>query len=57
MPTVYEDHGYKNREEYLRELAEQYGLDEETVFTLANVYGPTEDFDGLVTALQDFVGE
>jgi len=53
MPTIYQDKGYKNRLEYLESLAEEYGVDISTVFALANVLGPEEDFDGLVSSLQD----
>lgn len=47
----YQENGYKNRYEYLESLREQYG--EEKVNTLLTVLPPSEDFDGLVTELQD----
>jgi len=53
---VYLEKGYSNRHEYLCDLAEEYDLNEETVFELANFLGPEEDFDGLVTSVQDFSG-
>jgi len=43
--------GYKNRRDYLESLAEEY--DRDKVFALAALLGPSEDFDGLVTALED----
>jgi hypothetical protein len=43
--------GYKNRRDYLESLAEEY--DRDKVFMLAAMLGPSEDFDGLVTALED----
>jgi hypothetical protein len=43
--------GFKNRRDYLESLAEEY--DRDTVFMLASLLGPSEDFDGLVTALED----
>jgi hypothetical protein len=49
--SVYQEHGYENRRAYLEGLAEEYPRD--TVFTLAALLGPSEDFDGLVTALED----
>lgn len=49
----YRDLGYDSREDYLECLAEEYGVDLETVETLADLLGPSEDFDGLVTMLQD----
>lgn len=47
--------GYASRMEYLKELAENYdyGLPEQIVFMLANALGPNEDFDGLISELDD----
>jgi hypothetical protein len=55
--NVYADNGYKSRAHYLRSLAEENGVDEDAVFVLANVYGPNEDFDGLVTAVADLADD
>jgi hypothetical protein len=49
--NIYQENGFKNRREYLESLAEEY--DRETVFALAGILGPNEDFDGLVTSLED----
>jgi hypothetical protein len=49
----YTENGYKDRHDYLTALAENTGVDMETVFTLASLLGPSEDFDGLVTTLED----
>jgi len=49
--SVYTDNGYANRKEYLNELAEEYGKD--LVYTLTSVLPASEDFDGLLTALED----
>jgi len=51
--SQYEEYGYENREDYLIGLADDYGVDEETVFSLADMLGPNEDFDGLVTSIED----
>lgn len=48
--SVYTDNGYANRQEYLDELREEYG---ELVDVLITVLPASEDFDGLVTALED----
>lgn len=48
----YRDYG--SRDNYLEGLAEEYGLPVETVFSLADMLGPNEDFDGLISALEDF---
>ena len=50
----YVANGYANRREYLDSLCEEY--DRETVYMMADVLGPSEDFDGLVTSLEDNVG-
>lgn len=53
MENIYKENGYANRKEYLDELAEEYGVDNETVYTLASTLGKNEDFDGLISALED----
>lgn len=53
MKTVYEENGFKNRKEYLIDLADTYGVDKKQVFMLASMLGESEDFDGLVTSIQD----
>ena len=54
--TVYTKKGYRNREDYLRSLADEYRVPCEAVFALASMLGPDEDFDGLVTSLEDAEG-
>ncbi len=51
--SVYTDNGYEDRLDYLESLAEDYEVDIHTVVTLADLLGPEEDFDGLVTGVQD----
>jgi hypothetical protein len=41
----------------LNNLADDFGIDRETVFFYASVLGPDEDFDGLVTNLEDLMLE
>lgn len=54
MTDPYKDNGYESREHYLSCMAEDYGLDLETVVRpLADLLGPNEDFDGLISALED----
>jgi len=48
---VYQQNGFENRRAYLASLAEEYSPT--AVYALADVLGPNEDFDGLVTALED----
>ena len=50
--SIYTDNGYADREEYLDELREEYS--EEAVDALITVLPASEDFDGLVTSLEDY---
>ena len=50
--SIYTNNGYANRKEYLNELREEYG---DLVDILTGVLPESEDFDGLVTALEDAV--
>lgn len=54
MANIYKENGYENRKEYLESLAEDYGLDYGTVAMLASMLGASEDFDGLISALEDY---
>ena len=51
--SVYTEQGYESRRDYLNSLADDYGIPRETVYMAADLLGPPEDFDGLVTLLQD----
>jgi hypothetical protein len=51
--SVYLENGYKNRKDYLESVAEDTGHDIYTVMTLAQILGSNEDFDGLLTMLED----
>jgi hypothetical protein len=51
MANVYQENGYASREEYLESLREDYGS---VVDTLTSVLPASEDFDGLLTALEDY---
>jgi hypothetical protein len=53
IDNVYEMNGYADRQDYLDDLADNMGLDRSIVSALADMLGETEDFDGLVTSLQD----
>lgn len=55
MASIYQMNGYKNREDYLVSISEEYGVDEETVFSPADVLGKEEDFDGLISMIEDYV--
>lgn len=51
--SIYEKNGYVNRKDYLKSLAEEYGLSYKKVSTIADLLGPNEDFDGLISTLED----
>jgi len=55
--TIYQQHGYTDRTQYFRHLAEEYSTGLNTVLQLAHLLGHREDFDGLVTALEDYTEE
>jgi len=50
---IYKEYGYESRKDYLKSLSDEYGIDFATVNYLADVLGETEDFDGLITTLED----
>ena len=51
--NIYQDNGYHSRKHYLATLAEDYGVDINSVNALADLLGPEEDFDGLVSMIND----
>jgi hypothetical protein len=52
--SIYTDEGYESRRDYLTSLADDFGVDVDTVFAIAGMMGSSEDFDGLICALEDF---
>ncbi len=52
--SIYTENGFSSRKEYLIDLADNFGVDLSVVFALADMLGPNEDFDGLVTSLEDY---
>lgn len=51
--SIYQQNGYTDRDDYLTCLAEDYGISLDYVYSLADMLGENEDFDGLVSALED----
>ena len=51
--NIYQENGYADRDDYLTCLSEDYGIPLEDVYSLADMLGENEDFDGLVSALED----
>jgi hypothetical protein len=52
---TYQEYGYANRMQYLVSLAEDFGLPIWKVKVAAELLGPTEDFDGLVSMLDEMI--
>jgi len=48
--SIYTDNGFADRKDYLDSLREEYG---EAVDLLISVLPASEDFDGLITSLED----
>lgn len=57
MTNIYQEEGYIDRDDYIESLAMDFGLNKDIVWALADVLGPNEDFDGLVTELEDMEGD
>lgn len=51
--NIYEENGYASRGEHLDAMAEDYGLEKSDVRLLADLLGPNEDFDGLLSGLEE----
>lgn len=55
--NIYQENGFATRAEYLQHLADSYGVPFAIVESLSNLLGPNEDFDGLVTSVEDAQGD
>jgi len=51
--NIYQQNGYDSRDDYLQCLADDYNLPLEFVHDLADLLGESEEFDGLISALED----
>ena len=54
--NIYQQNGYDSRDDYLQCLADDYGLPLDFVYSLADMLGESEIFDGLINALEDAEG-
>ena len=52
--NIYQSEGFATRKQYLEHLAEDFGISKSDVFMIADLLGENEDFDGLVTTLEDY---
>lgn len=51
--NIYQMNGFDSRRDYLESLAFDYDLEIEDVFNIAGLLGPSEDFDGLLSELDE----
>jgi hypothetical protein len=51
--SIYTKKGYQDRADYINTLAQDFGLEYDAVLAVADLLGPEEDFDGLVSACED----
>ena len=51
--NAYIQNGYKDRDDYLQCMSDEYGVPLEVVHSLADMLGESEEFDGLISALED----
>lgn len=52
--NIYIRNGFKNRKDYLTNLAMDFDIPLKIVLSMASILGENEDFDGLVSSLEDF---
>ncbi len=51
--NIYRENGYQDRSDYLKFLADQYGMSLFEIELISDMLGPEEDFDGLPIALDN----
>lgn len=51
--NIYQQNEYADRDDYLTCLSGDYGVSINDVYSLAEMLGENEDFDGLICALED----
>ena len=47
----------ENWKEYVRDIADDYGVDFENAWTLFELLGELEAYDGFITMIQDYADE
>ena len=57
VKNQWQENGYTGRRQYLTELAVDFGIPYTRVMTFANILGPAEDFDMLVSMVEDLACE
>lgn len=52
--STYTELGYENRLDYLKTLSKDYEVPYKVVVMMATMLGSNEDFDGLLTMIEDY---
>ena len=52
--NIYTEIGFDDRNDYLQYLAKEHNTTFQIVHSIAEMLGEQEDFDGLVSSLEDF---
>lgn len=52
--NIYQQHGYTDRLDYLKGISDEHNVPLNVVVSVAELMGDGEDFDGLVSAVQDY---
>ncbi len=50
----FREHGFENRDAYMEDLADINGISVSEVHSISSVLGRNEDFDGLVSEVEDY---
>ena len=48
-----QDNGFDTLDDFLQDLSDQYGVPTDVIYSLYDLLGESELFDGLVSAVQD----
>ena len=51
--NIYQDKGFVDRNDYLICLSQEYNVPFNVVMDLASILGKSEDFNGLISVLED----
>jgi hypothetical protein len=51
--NIYNQEGYADRMDYLKSVADEFGTYIMVVSSIAEILGEDEDFDGLISMLED----
>lgn len=51
--NIYKENGYSDRDDYLTCLAKDFSISIDTIYCLADILGEEEDFDLLISALEE----